>query len=39
VSVLVTEIIDVAFSGFEDPQPQKPQHGDNREVVVIDRLS
>jgi len=39
MSVLFTEVVKVAAGGFEDAQPQESEHGDEREVVVVGRLS
>ncbi len=33
--MLLTEIGDVAGAGFEDPQAEQAQHGDEREVVSV----
>lgn len=35
VAVLLTEIFDVGTTGFEDPQAQETEHGDQREVVRV----
>lgn len=37
VAVLFAEVVDVAASGLEDPQPQAPEHRDQREVASVGR--
>lgn len=39
VVVLLAEVADVRTAGFEDPQPQQAEHGDQREVVRVAGLS
>jgi len=37
VAVFFTEVVDVRAAGFEDPQTQKSEHGDEGEVVGVRR--
>jgi hypothetical protein len=39
VAVFLAQVGDVGAGGFEDPQAQQPEHGHQREVVIVDRLS
>jgi hypothetical protein len=39
VAVFFSEIADVRGAGFEDPQPDQAEHGDEREVVRVVRQS
>jgi hypothetical protein len=39
VSVFLAEVGVVGAGGFEDPQAEQTQHGDQGEVVRVDRLS
>ncbi|WP_328414610.1 hypothetical protein OG470_20640 [Micromonospora sp. NBC_00389] len=38
VAVFLSEVTDVGAAGFEDPQPEQAEHGDQREVVRVGRL-
>jgi hypothetical protein len=38
VAVFLSEVADVGAAGFEDPQPEQSEHGDQREVVRVGRL-
>jgi hypothetical protein len=38
VAVFLAEVADVGAAGFEDPQPEQAEHGDQREVVRVGRL-
>jgi hypothetical protein len=35
VTVFLTEVGDVGAGGFEDPQAEQPEHGDEGEVVRL----
>jgi hypothetical protein len=35
VPVLFTQVLNAAAGGLEDAQAQEPEHGDQREVVVV----
>ena len=35
VAVLFAEVGDVGPGGFEDPQAEEPEHGDQREVARV----
>ena len=37
VAVLLAEVVDVGAGGFEDPQPEQAEHGDQGEVVRVRR--
>ena len=37
VAVLLAEVGDVRPTGFEDPQPEQAEHGDQCEVVAVGR--
>jgi hypothetical protein len=37
VAVLLTEVFDVAAGGLEEPQPQNPEHRDEREAASVGR--
>jgi hypothetical protein len=39
VSVFLAEVDDVGAGGFEDPQAEQPEHGDQGEVVRVARLA
>ncbi|WP_406081373.1 hypothetical protein [Micromonospora sp. NBC_00858] len=39
VAVFLAEVADVGAAGFADPQPKESEHGDQREVVRVGRLS
>ena len=32
------DVFDLSAGGFEDPQPQQAEHGDEREVVAVGRF-
>ena len=36
-AVFLTEVVDVGGGGFEDPQPEQPEHRDQREVGLVGR--
>jgi hypothetical protein len=36
--VFLAEITDVAAAGFEDPQAEEAEHGDQDEVIPVGRL-
>lgn len=38
VAVLFPEVFDVRTAGFEDPQPQESEHGDQGEVIDVGGL-
>jgi hypothetical protein len=35
VTVLLADVFDVGSGGLEDPQPEEPEHRDQREVAVM----
>jgi hypothetical protein len=35
VAVFFAEVGDVSSGGFEDPQAEQPEHGDQREVARV----
>jgi len=39
VPVLVAEVADAGAGGFEDPQAQQPEHGDQRDVIPVRGLA
>jgi len=39
VTVLFADVSDVRGGGFEDPQAEQAEHGDQREVVPVRRLA
>ena len=38
MAVLLAEVADVGAGGFEDPQAEQPEQGDQREVTRIRRF-
>ena len=39
VAVFLAEVVDVGAAGFEDPQPEQAEHGDQGEVVGVGRVA
>ena len=39
VAMFLAKVGDVGVGGFEDPQPQQAEHGDQREVEDVARLA
>ncbi|MGI8701463.1 MAG: hypothetical protein ACR2JU_09715 [Nocardioidaceae bacterium] len=37
MAVFFAEVRDVGAGGFEDPQAEEPEHGDQDEVVAVGR--
>ncbi len=37
VTMLLAKVVDVGAGGLEDPQPEKAEHRDQREVVPVRR--
>ena len=37
VAVFVAKILDIRAAGFEDPEPEQTEHGDEGEVVGVGR--